>query len=529
VSRTVLPALLILVSVAGPLAAQPTTGNAPAADNRGESDVVKKLVPLLPSIRGALTGNNAEAQRASLAVIEAVPSGTVFGADLLPALRVFLGKEIADPELLALGLRALGKSLPDDRDLTTIIGKHVKSENAVVRKGAADALNFAIQNAAAGAGDPSVGNLGAILTVVKPLLHTVLAEGDSESRKAALEGLRTAAKRITTYYIGGPANNSLAQVVRNAAADLFALLPRMAAPDWEDYETQAALSRFLGSMSEFRRWAAIGRMIDSGTATLAELTGSFPGPLTDRDPATRSLASKTVSALGELRRVVRLVGPRPMPPTDPSSDRIRGLVAGLTDDLKHPDPAVRLAAASALETVADIPTAANALIPSATDSVVAIRWTVARALRPQVLEPRAPTALEIQTLAGLAADKDLDVRNAALVSLEKHGTAGSAATPAVLRAARDGDIEPRMAAIKTLAALNSDAPSTVPILIEGLQQEDLRLRRAAASGLARFKADAKAALPELRRALKNPDPELRLGAAEAVLAIERQAKLSEER
>jgi hypothetical protein len=149
VSRTVLPALLTLVSVTGPLAAQPTTGNTPntpTTDNRGETDLVKRLVPLLPSIRAALTGNNVEAQRASLAVIEGVPPGTVFGADLLPALRVFLGKEIADPELLALGLRALGKSLPDDRDLTTFVGKHVKSTNAVVRKGAADALNFTIQS-----------------------------------------------------------------------------------------------------------------------------------------------------------------------------------------------------------------------------------------------------------------------------------------------------------------------------------------------------------------------------------------------
>ena len=106
-SRRVLPALLTLATVAGPLAAQPTTGNSPAtggvADNRGESDVVKRLVPLLPSIRSALVGNNAESQRAALSVLEAVPPGTAFGADLLPALRVFLGKDVPDPDLLALG------------------------------------------------------------------------------------------------------------------------------------------------------------------------------------------------------------------------------------------------------------------------------------------------------------------------------------------------------------------------------------------------------------------------------------------
>ena len=533
-SRTVLPALLTLVSAVGPLAAQPAPGAAPvaggaAADTRGESDVVKRLVTLVPSIRAALTGNNVEAQRAALSVIEAAPPGTVFGADLLPALRTFLGKEIADPELLALGLRALGKSLPNDNDLTAIVGKHVSSPNAVVRKAAADAMSFAIQNAAAGSLDISVGNMGAILTVLKPQLQTVLTDGDSASRKSALEGIRTAARRLTTFYVATPAGPGPALGVRNAAENLAALIPRLAAPDWEDYETQNVLGRLMTNLADFRRWAATGRMIESGVSTLAELVGSFPGPLTDPDPATRALASRTVSALGELRRVVRLTAQRPVTPIDPASEPIRNLVAGLADDLKHPDPAVRLAAASALETVADIPSAANALIPSATDSVVPIRWTVARALRPQVVEPRAALPVEIETLSRLAADKDLDVRNAALVSLEKHGAAGAAATPVVLRAAREGDVEPRMAAIKTLAALNSDAASTVPVLIEGLRQEDLRLRRAAASGLARFKADAKAALPELRRALQNPDPELRLGAAEAVLAIERQPKLSEER
>ncbi|HVK11055.1 MAG TPA: HEAT repeat domain-containing protein [Gemmataceae bacterium] len=533
-SRRVIPAFMVLASVAGPLAAQPAAGTPPAAgttqaDARSETDVVKRLTPLLPSVRSALIGNNTEAQRAALSVIESVPPGTVFGADLLPALRTFLSKDVADPDLLALGLRALGKSLPEDRDLTQIVAKHVSSPNATVRKGAADALGFAIQNAAAGVRDDSVGNMGAILTVSKSQLQTVLTDGDSAARKAVLDGIRTAARRLTTYYVATPSGPGPLAGIRNAATDLAALVPRLAAPDWEDYETQSTLGRLLANLGEFRKWAATGRMIESGVATLTDLVGAFPGPLGDPDPATRALASKTVSALGELRRIVRLTGQRPVVPLDPAGDRIRGLVAGLADDLKHPDPAVRLAAASALETMADLPTAANALLRAATDPVVPIRWTVARALRPQIIEPRPPTALELQTLAGLAADRDLDVRTAALVSLEKHGAAGAAATAAALRAAREGDVEPRMAAIKTLAALNSDAASTVPVLIEGLQQEDLRLRRAAAAALARFKTDARAALPELRRALQNPDPELRLGAAEAVLAIEPQPKLSEER
>ena len=217
--------------------------------------------------------------------------------------------------------------------------------------------------------------------------------------------------------------------------DLAPLIPRLVAPDWEDTDTQIQLRRFLETLAGFQKWVTIGRMIDTGVVALGEVSGSLPGPLVDPDPATRTLASRTVTALGNLRRIVRYTG-RTKIPADPSGDRIRGLVAGLTDDLKHKDPEVRLAAATALETLSDCPRPRR---PWSRPRPIRRpdRWTVAQALRPQPVDPRPALPVEIETLARLATDKDIDVRIAALGSLEKM-VRPVRSHPAVLRRPRTG-------------------------------------------------------------------------------------------
>lgn len=517
-SRLIIPPALLLACLLGPAAAQPTGSGTITQENRGETDLSRRVGPLLPSLRAALTGNNVESQRAALAVIESIPPGALFAADLAGPLRAYLSKDIADPALLALGLRALGKSLPNGKDISDIMGKHVRSESGEVRVAAAEAINNAIQVAAAGRRAESAALLGELLQAAEPSLEVILTTGDSASRRPALAAIRAAAARFGEVYSldTGPGPN-----LRLMASELGSLTPRLAAPDWEDSDTLSTLRRLADHLSALRVWAASGRLVEVGIRSLIELGPALASPLADPDAETRMAALRTVASLGKLRQAAR---PATAAGTGtPAEERLRDLVSLLGSRLKDVDPVVRLAAASGLEYLNDLPGATDLLLGAVADRTVAVRWTVARALRPVAGSKRAAGPAEIEALARLATDPDLDIRNAALVSLERHGPAGAAATEAVLRSAQQGDVEPRLAAIRTLAALKSDASTTVPILVSGLRQDDLRLRRASASGLVRFQTNARPALPELRLALQSDDPELRIAAAEAVLAIGRRS------
>jgi HEAT repeat protein len=454
-----------------------------------------------------LEGDNADAQRAALVLTGEFPPVLAVQVRLPEAISNFLGRDKVAPELAALALRSYGRMFRDDpelrrpggptaptgRDLERVVGRFVKSEAPEVRLAAAEALATAVQSAVP-TRTKTVANSRYFIDVsvaALPLMGHVFDGKDEPAQRAAMAGLQNVARTLT-------------ELAAPRAAMLREDMPKVPG-------------------------GAVGPL-QPVLRGLAEAAPHLAVPLSGREVDTRIAAARTIETLAQTRRA--FLESRPIdepPPGDALAAAWKALRTPLADRIRDENSQVRQAVVEALESLSDALDAGELLRQAASDRVVFVRWTAARALgRSAPLKPTPPAvADDVATLARLTSDPDPDVRTAALVALAKFGTAAQSATPAVLAAATRGDVEPRVAAVKALPALGTDAERTVPVLIAVLRDPDLRLRRVAAAGLVRFGPDAKAALPELQRAVSSPDPELRLNAAEAILSLDRKPRWKE--
>ncbi|HJZ90984.1 MAG TPA: HEAT repeat domain-containing protein [Gemmataceae bacterium] len=469
-------------------------GRAPAQSDkdaeRADSEAVRKLEPLVPQIRAGLQSENPDARRAAFVAVGDLPRG-LDKYRLSDMLGAVLQKGIKDPDILAVGLHSYGKSRPSATEIPKVLGPHVQSEDVAVRRAAAEALAILLANAVPPnkylkEAEPFIG----AATQALPLVAKALDNPDPETQRPALQGLTATVSALSDLY-------------KNESRSGPGEEPKGKGPG--------------GPLAPLE---PVVREVDRVLPKLA-------GPLAAEDPTVRTAASKVLDGIGALR--ASILAARPGDP-EPFSGGLKEAFPALSDRVNDPDPGVRLAAVEAIETLDVGVDGGPTLVRATSDPSVFVRWTAARALgklsgvKPDTAAPDP----RVRALARLAGDRDLDVRNAALLALAKYGTAAKSAVPEVLGAAVRGDVEPRLSALKALAALESDAESTVPVLIEDLRYRDFRLRRAAASGLVRFGPKARPALDELRDALASTDPELRLAAAEAVLAIEVRAKPRED-
>src|SRR5262245_28639308 len=111
-----------------------------------EIELRRRLEPLVPSIRSAMQGDNADAQRAALAIAADLPPGLAADANLAAPLPAFLQSDLKDPELIGLGLRSFGTIDPDPAQVGKVVGRYIKSELPLVRRAAAESLAAALQN-----------------------------------------------------------------------------------------------------------------------------------------------------------------------------------------------------------------------------------------------------------------------------------------------------------------------------------------------------------------------------------------------
>jgi HEAT repeat protein len=454
----------------------------------------RRLEPLVPSVRSALQGDNADAQRAALAIAADFPPALLVQANLSGAIGTFLGRDIKDADLVALGIRSFGKSYPEKPDLAIkVLERFAKSENVAVRRAVADALASLVQMAV-----PSmrmVAHATYFIDASKaalPLMAEMLKEKDGTTQRAILGGVQTVSRVVIDLYVydSGPIGEE---------------------PKPKD---------------RAERLAPLAPVLKALAGVVPELTY----PLASNETETRTAAARTIELLAALRRVVNSVSSAGNgPAAEPLAGGWPTLRAAVADRMRDDDSSVRLAVTEALEALGDAAEARPLLRAATADRNVFVRWAAARALGKSAPEkPKSETVAEdVAALARLLSDADIDVRMAALNALARFGSAARSATPAVLAAAGRGDVEPRVVAVRTMAALETEAAPTVPVLIRGLSETDLRLRRAAAAGLVRFGPDARPALPELRRAVLSTDSELRLAAAEAILAIERTPRLKD--
>jgi HEAT repeat protein len=480
----------IMVAIALPANAQPRVAD--PLEQREDEELRRRLAPLVPGFRDALLGDSVDAQRATLAIIADIPPTLAATGNLNAAMVTFLQRDIKDPEVLSLAVRAFGRTFPDAADISKVIPRYVRSDIVAVRRASADALATAVENSAPVRAIESAGYFVEVNRHALPLLGVALEDKDERTQRIAMRGIQNAAQSVNRLY---GSNEPLVGLVR----------------DWLRTHLPAALFKSI---------------LQSFVELAPKLTAGFAA----KEPETRIAAARTLEALGNLRKTIVTTptadfkpAPDPFAAHWPDARRI------LEKQIRDPNASVRLTVTEALESLGDAIDARAVLREASTDRDAFVRWAAARALghsAPAKPDP-AVYAPDIAALKRLLADADIDVRTAAIHALSRFGTAASSAGTALLAAAGAGDIEPRVAAVDVLGALQTEADKTVPVLITALQNPDLRLRRAAAKALVRFGPDARPALPELRKALQSTDAELRIAAAEAVLAIEQKRKPKE--
>lgn len=255
--------------------------------------------------------------------------------------------------------------------------------------------------------------------------------------------------------------------------------------------------------------------------------------LQSADPATRLQAARTareIALLWDRYRNLLAFAQRSSSkaleiPRDRKFPSMASVLPVVVKRLGDPVPAVRLAAAETVESAGASAWPYRADIAAATrDSDVFVRWVIARALG-RIL-PEDPSAAEaVNVLSGMLADPDVDVRTAALNSIQGYGPRAVGAASAVIAAMNRGDVDVRIVAANTLESITKDAKDApaqqaVAALAEVVRNSDIRLRRVAADALGRYGSVARAALPALREAQRDIDATLRRKANRAIVEIE---------
>jgi HEAT repeat protein len=136
----------------------------------------------------------------------------------------------------------------------------------------------------------------------------------------------------------------------------------------------------------------------------------------------------------------------------------------------------------------------------------------------------------VPALVQRLADKDLEVRVAALESLAQLGASVRTALPDLQEAVFAEDAREVSAALLALGTVETEPRTVLPWLKEALRREETRVRLSAVQALERMGPPARPAVPELIL-LVGSDREVRtsairalgrIGAAEAAPALERQ-------
>ena len=332
---------VVMIFCTAPSGAQPKTEKVDPLDMaQSDAELRKRLAPLIPSIRSALQGDNADSQRAALAIVADFPPGLAAEANLAASLSAYLERDIKDPELIALGLRSFGRSDPDPASITKVVERFVKSEHVIVRRAAAESLSTAVQNAPPSG--RSVANATKFINVAKqtlPLLTTLVVDADSRVQRTALGGVQSAARVVAELYIydSGPLADDLKP---------------------KDLET---------------RFAAVSPIIKDLAAVVPKLAVPLDGP----DSETRLAAARAADAIASVRRAILLAKGSG---TEAFAEGWPTLRPAVTARMQDENAEVRLAVVEALETLGDALEARELLRQATVDRTVFVRWAAARAL-----------------------------------------------------------------------------------------------------------------------------------------------------
>jgi len=195
-------------------------------------------------------------------------------------------------------------------------------------------------------------------------------------------------------------------------------------------------------------------------------------------------------------------------------------VVPLTDALKDPEPATRIAVAEALaQAGSEAKSAAVNLAPLLADSDKAVRTAAVIALGRTT--PEGASAIAETMAKMLDTEKDLDIKLELVTSLGLLGEKTPAVVTALAKLLTASEDELRRRAARTLATFGTAAGPAADALLKTAatdKAKDIRVDAVHAFGSV-LGADLKARLKDILALLKDPDYEVRLAIVEEVGAL----------
>jgi HEAT repeat protein len=252
---------------------------------------------------------------------------------------------------------------------------------------------------------------------------------------------------------------------------------------WESQHPVLAAARGLQSRNPSERMNAIRELVHIGIGDSRVAIPPLVAALEDSEAEVRVGAAEGLRTIGPDAVVSGSAGAA-----------LRSAITALFGSLHDPQPAVRSAAATALQYIATTKGSAG------------------------VIDFQAVVA----ALAAMLGDRDDEVRLAALHGLARCGADGSVGPPAPLIAAmKDESARIRAAAVTTLASFPCTLDPWVPLLFQLMERDQPTVRDACGRAIGRYgpPAVSVAAVPALIAALGSRDREVRFFSAMALRSL----------
>jgi HEAT repeat protein len=484
-------------------------------DRRKRAEVAKRFED---TVRAAMEGGR-EAEQIAAAKLLAEIGINIRGADAVSSLTRALAPDLAkliqkgSPAVKEAAAVSLGSVNPDPKPAAAALGQLLRSDDARLRRAAADGLKGIIQviiqihpakgkrSSGVEASRPDVVD---VVTAVVPAVAPGLADRDAEVRRLSADAI----------YQAAVANSEL--VLEPTKTQRFPPAGRKLTDD----EKSLILAYREGIEKEREEIVSMGVALGATGPALA-------GVMEDPDVGTRIMARKALEEMAHIRaKVMRRAASVPFDvlgmkaPTfadDAIVKAMRTSLEPLARGVYDSDLEVRRATLDCLEMFdAESTKAGTALVTALGDANRFVRWAAARTVSKI---PPVEVEATVPALVRMLDEADLDLRIAAATALDHFGPLAKASVPALVKSTVRGDGEIRIAALHALESIGADAESALPAIIDALKQPDARVRQNAAEVLAHFGSLARNAESALRQALSDPDPEVRRAASESLLAI----------
>jgi HEAT repeat protein len=422
---------------------------------------------------------------------------------------------------------ALGKTKGDPAVVVPALAKILRNQRNPVplRVAAAEALTKPIPYLEASVPLPQPGRTGLRTdTGTADRLRLILQDQSARAWPALLDGMNDPALpvRVASARSAKEISSALLDAARVGAPKEF--LQEYANLVKAFREGMPKLATAVDDRDAVFRQLALGIVEDLATTRLLLSANTPPATLPPPRPMTRADRPRPLAALPDELPVAlpgaQERGDGAAQPVDDASalpSAVKAILPALVRALKNPDVQTRRSAAFALEAAGEeaagnIPDLAAGL----TDRDRFVRWTLLRALGR--LAPREPKVV-VPAVIPRVLDPDIDVRLAAMKSLEAYGKDAVDAGPVIARLLPRGDTIIQLAGLKTIQAIGSTDAPTLATVATLLQNPEPNVRVSAAETLGRAGKSARSALPALERALEDEDEKVRGAASDALLRI----------